>query len=461
MTQYTAPIEPSATYPQNPAVGDTFIDSSTGVSYSYTANGWVVASTAEGDVDWFGERHNEKYLFRRVSWDAWQYDIAHGTTTPDEIGELTNITGGGVSLSALNDLKATCEFTFEGGEPPNPNELVRIYYVFTDKNGRTLNPNATKDRNKPAVLGTFFPTYNGISYEEDFSGTTGDRKLKLSGSVSGDSVISVLLNKRLGMPYTLPAGTPTLQYADQLIKSLGIKTNNPAYIEQGASSPSVTKWAHTFEPDDPMITVVNWCLRNTEPRYHHLTVDPYGVVQIVKYTDVENTPSPDSIEQVFTTDQYSIVQRGITSDNDWQTTPNVCRICFSNDEISLWAVSKNVTGSRFSLDARGGREITVQGDIEELAGNDAQAMLARIMERCEYRLKENSSEIEHTVFTHAYLGWLRTNMPVALDYVDMWTGYITNLDINLSPSTQCTTKIRRFLPNSIVYETTGGILWTA
>ena len=461
MTQYTAPIAPNESYPPNPSVGDTFIESTTGTEYGYTSNGWQVTSTVEGDVDWLGDRHDEKYLFRRVSWDAWQQEISTGASVPDEIGELTNITGGSVSLSALNDLKATCDFTFEGGEPPNPNELIRIYYVFTDKNGRTLDPSSTNDRNKPAVLGTFFPTYNDISYEEDFSGTGGERKLKLSGSVSGDSVISVMLNKRLGMKFQLPAGTPTLQYVDELIKSLGIRTNNPAYIEEGETEPSRLYYAHTFEPDDPIITVVNYCLRNTTPRYHSLTVDPYGICQIVKYVDVENTPSPDSIAHVFTTDEYSIVQRGITSDNDWQTTPNVCRISFTDDEISLWAVSKNVTGSRFSLDARGGREITVQGDIEQLAGNDPQAKLARIMERCEYRLKENSSEIEHTVFRHAYLGWLRTNMPVALDYVNRWTGYITNLDISLKPSTQCTTKIRRYLPNDITYETTGGILWTA
>ena len=184
-------------------------------------------------------------------------------------------------------------------------------------------------------------------------------------------------------------------------------------------------------------------------------------MQIRKYVDVEGVPDPSSIVHTFTTDEYSIVQRGITSDNDWQTTPNVCRVSYTDDTVSMRAVSKNLSGSRFSLDARGGREITVQGDIEELAGDTNEELLTRLKERCEYRLKENSSEIEHTIFKHAYLGWLLPNDAVALDYVNQWTGYITNMDVSLRPSTQCQTKIRKYLPNSITYETTGEVLWTA
>ena len=459
MTQYTAPMPPSAAYPANPVSGDTYIDSSNGDSYAYGSGGWSMQNPTEHDVDWFGERHFERYLYRRVSWDAWQQEIVSGKSVPDEIGELTNITDGEVHLSSLSDLKATCDFTFTGGDPPNPNELLRIYYVFTDGKGRTLDFNAQRQRNRPAVLGTFFPVYNDISYEEDDAG--GERKLKMSGSVSGDSIISILFNRRLGYPMTLPAGTATLEYVDTLLKSFGIRTNNPPYIEQGQTEPSRTKWAHTFEPDDPMITVVNWCLRNTNPRYMRLQPDPYGIAQIVKYVDTEGVPNPNSIVHTFTTDEYSIVQRGVTSDNDWQTTPNVCRQSHVDDTCSIRAVSKNLSGSRFSLDARGNREITVQGDVEELAGDTPQELLQRLMERTEDRLRENSSEIEHTTFRHAYLGWLHPNDAVALDYVNRWTGYITNMDITLRPSTQCQTKIRKYLPNSIVYETTGEILWTA
>ena len=459
MTHYTAPKPPDSTYPPNPQNGDTYTDSSTESQYAYGSGQWTEQAGTEADVDWLGERHEEQYLYRRVSWDAWQQEISTGNSVPDEVGELTNITGGSVALSSLSDLKASCEFAYEGGEPPNPNELVRIYYVFKDGKGRQLDPSNQRQQNRPAVLGTFFPVYNDIKYEEDDA--SGERRLKLSGSVSGESVLSVLFNRRLGYPMTIPAGTPTLEYVDTTVKSMGIRTNNPSYIEQGQSQPSVTQWAHTFEPDDPLITVLNWCLRNTTPRYRALFPDPYGIVQIQKYVDTEGVPDPSSIKHTFTTDEYSIVQRGIVSDNDWQTTPNVCRVSYTDENVSMYAVSRNLSGSRFSLDARGGREITVQGDIEELAGSTNQELLTRLKERCEYRLKENSSEIEHTVFKHAYLGWLLPNDAVSLDYVNQWTGYITNMDITLKPSTQCQTKIRKYLPNSITYQTTGEILWTA
>lgn len=469
MSQYTAPIPPSGNYPdpESLSIGDTYIDTTNGREYEYTSLGWQLVATDELDVDWYGERHDEKYQFKLVSWEAWRQEIESGEAQADETGEeLTNITGGTVSLSALSDLKATCEFTFEGGDPPDPNMLVRIYYTFTDKNGRTLSFSNSRPKNRPAVLGTFFPIYNDITYEEDFTGTDGTRKLKMSGSVTGQSVLSVILNKRVGFPWTMPAETPLLGFADAKLKELGIRTNNPL-AEYNGVSPSVSKHAHTFEPDDPIVTVVNWCLRNSAPRFQAVYPDPYGRAVLAKYVERENTPDIAKIpkDNIFTTDQFSIVQRGIVSDNDWQTTPNVCRLSYSNEEISLFAISKNVSGAKFSLLERGGREITVQGDVEELAGAsdspiNPEEMRVRLGERALYRLQENSSEIEHTVFTHAYLGWLHPNDPVMLDYVEPWVGYIMNMDITLAPSTQCQTKIRRYLSNpNIVYETVSRILW--
>lgn len=180
-------------------------------------------------TEWRGNRAGESYTYKRVRWEPGM---------PDHLGEFEtygNITGGRVELSAFTDLKASCTFDFEGGTQPDTTDLVRIYYSFTDDHGDSAS----------VPLGTFFVTVGDVVYYRD-----GDALIE-RGSVTGSSTLSVLLDKKLGAPYTVAANTNCVDAANALVKSFDLKTNEPT------SSGTVTKSAHTFEPDDSYITVVN------------------------------------------------------------------------------------------------------------------------------------------------------------------------------------------------------------
>ena len=58
-------------------------------------------------MSWFGNRSNERFSFRRVTWPGWL-----------EGEDYWQITGGDIELSAFSDLKAAGTISFEGEEPP-------------------------------------------------------------------------------------------------------------------------------------------------------------------------------------------------------------------------------------------------------------------------------------------------------------------------------------------------------
>ena len=70
-------------------------------------------------MDWYGNRHDETYTYTRVSWQDWKECEDYGT-----------ITEGSIELSAESELKTSGSFTFDGGEAPDINDLVRVYYAF-------------------------------------------------------------------------------------------------------------------------------------------------------------------------------------------------------------------------------------------------------------------------------------------------------------------------------------------
>lgn len=376
-------------------------------------------------TEWRGNRAGESYTYKRVRWEPGM---------PDHLGEFEtygNITGGRVELSAFTDLKASCTFDFEGGTQPDTTDLVRIYYSFTDDHGDSAS----------VPLGTFFVTVGDVVYYRD-----GDALIE-RGSVTGSSTLSVLLDKKLGAPYTVAANTNCVDAANALVKSFDLKTNEPT------SNGTVTKSAHTFEPDDSYITVVNWLLSTAN--YQACYPDPYGNVMIVPYVAPESRP----VTQTFADDEHSIMLPEVGLANDWYETPNVFKVYHENDDECLWASASMDYGSRASLASRGGREVTMVESVDELDGASQAARIANLKAIAEQRLIDNASEIEKVTFTHAYIV-MQPNDAVQIDYSGTtWKGNVTDMTIDLSPSTQCETHLRRFVPNTLTITTDGGAAW--
>lgn len=373
-------------------------------------------------IDLFGNRADETYTYRRVSWPSFV-----------EGADLGNVTGGSMELSAFSDLKATCSFKFEGGEEPGTSDLVRIYYSFADDTGERAE----------FCLGTFLVGYSDVEYR------LGDGGLVASGTVDGWSVLKVLQDVKMGYAYTVPAGTYAIAKAIELIQGAGL----PANVANESSYALASD--HTFKPTDTLLSVVNWLC--TTANYQAPYPDAYGTVQVSQYVE----PSERSVVATFEDDARSIMYPELSVENEWQSIPNVYRLSYSTDTVALHAEARNVSGSKASLDARGGRETVEAEEASELQGADSSEMLANLEAMAEKRLFDNSQEIERVQLSHPYVP-LVANDAVRVRYGGRtWSGNIQNMKVALSPSTKCDTTIRRFVPASITVETSGAIDWEA
>ena len=369
-------------------------------------------------IDLFGNRANETYSYRRVSWPGFT-----------EGADLGNVTSGSVELSAFSDLKATCSFKFEGGQEPDTADLVRIYYSFDD------------DTNEHGefCIGTFFIGYSDTSYRLD-----GD-SLMASGTVNGWSVLKALQDVRLGYAYTVSAGTYAIAKAIQLIQGVGLPVN----VANESSYQLAND--HTFNPDDTLLTVVNWLC--TTANYQAPYPDAYGTIQIQQYVD----PSERATVATFQDDEQSIMYPDVSIENDWQEIPNVYKLYYATDTIAIHAEARNTTGSKASLDARGGRELSEVDSVSELSGADSAAMAANLEAMAAKKLLNNSQEIERVELSHPYIP-LVANDAVKVIYTDRtWSGNVQNMKISLEPSTECNTVIRRFVPSNITVQTSSAI----
>lgn len=380
-------------------------------------------------IDLLGNRANEQYSYRTVSWDDW-----------NEGKSLGNVTSGSVELSAFTDLKAACTFNFEGGEAPQADGLVRIYYSYTDDNGEF----------GEFAIGTFIVGLSSITnvaeyaYEGDGFKCTG---LSVSGTASGYSVLKVLADRKYGMPFTVTAdpSKPALSQAVALINEVGLRVK----VEQESSYALTSDY--TFEPDDSYLRIVNWLLASAG--YSSLTTNENGVCLIRKQS------GSTGYQAEFANDDNSIMYPQVVEENDWQSTPNVVRTYYEDDTVAMSAFAMNLRGSKASLESRGNRELTLTETVSELAGNTNSEKLANLISYTEKKLLDNSNEIEHVTLYHPYIPLL-PNHAVSIDYAGKrWTGNVTNMKIELSPSTKCTTEIRRFVDNEITTDTGGRIIW--
>lgn len=372
-------------------------------------------------IDLFGNRANETYTYRRVSWPGFV-----------EGADLGNVTAGSVELSAFSDLKATCRFAFEGGEEPGTSDLVRIYYSFNDDSGEYAE----------YCIGTFFIGYANTTYRLD-----GD-SLIASGNVSGWSTLKALQDVRLGYAYTVQSGTQPIAKAIQLIQGIGLPVNTSDESSYTLSSD------HTFDPNDTLLTVVNWLC--TAADYQAPYPDAYGTLQITRYVD----PSERSVVATFQDGERGIMLPDVEVENDWEETPNVFKVYYQTDSLAIHAEARNVSGSNASLDRRGGRELSQSESVSELSGATVSAKRTNLAKIAKTRLLSNSQEIERVQLSHPYIP-LVANDAVRVEYADRtWSGNVQNMRIDLSPSTKCDTTIRRFIPSSIKVTTSSAVDWS-
>ncbi len=356
--------------------------------------------------DWHGNRHSETFTFKKVSWKTWQ---EHET--------YDYITNGNIEQSEDTDTKIMGTLDFEGYELPSAEDLIRIFYSFKDDNGIMAE----------VAVATMFVAYPRLKYTDTLKG------IKANGTLECSSVLSAAHTKHIGMPKTIPKNSNAIYEAEQLLLECGLQTS-------AEPSPFSLSVDHTFDADTSYLDMVNWLL--SAAGYTEAFPDEYGIVQLKSYASAQQRKD----YTVFANNDESIMYPELEEANDWQSTPNVVRMIYNTDDACIVAYAENISGSRASLDARGGREITYFEEVSDISGSSKANALKEMAEK---KLLELSSDIEYVTFEHAYVP-MSVYDPVKIMYSDLeWAGNANNMSVNLSPSTKTQTKVKRVITENI------------
>lgn len=367
-------------------------------------------------AEWYGNRHDERYIYRRVAWDNWQEHEAYGF-----------ITSGSLELAADSDLKVSGSFSFEGLEAPNTDDLVRIYYAFTDDAGEAVE----------TPLATLFWTYS----QSNFYALADD--MKVSGDLEGLSVLAVLRDDLVGWPVTINKNANVIYEAQKIIKDHGL---NVAYTP----SIRVLSADHTFDAGTSYLEIVNWLCQTAG--YTDAFPDPMGTVQLQPFADAELRT--DAL--VFANDDQSIMYPDVADENSMADACNVVRLLYNTDTACIAAWARNVSGSAASLDVRGGREKTLFYEVGEL-DPDANPLDA-LTDMAETLLRQESCTVEYVTYAHAYVP-MQLYDPLQIDYSDMsWRGNVDRMSIDFTPGIKTSTRVARVLYDEIAVEKSGEVL---
>lgn len=203
-------------------------------------------------TDYYSNRSDERFTFREVDLRTW----AEGM-------ELGNITGGSADVSANSDLKGTCSFDYYGTEEIDANKGVRIYHSFTDDFG-----DGAED-----CIGTYIVGFDDCkktaNYEFDGEqmACTGAR---VSGTVTGWSVLKIAQDNGPALAYTLEAGANVIDAVRGILEGLGLRVvpEKSAYALKPRSrsrgrittgSPSATSCAGWLDTTLRSPTPGAWC----------------------------------------------------------------------------------------------------------------------------------------------------------------------------------------------------------
>lgn len=370
-------------------------------------------------ADWFGSRSEQKWTFRRVSWDGWE-----------ELEDYGNITGGECELSALTALKASGSLDYDGGEPPDEIDAIRVYYSFTDGNGDS----------ETVCVGTFLCEASEPEYRSVVGG------VRQSGSVELFSVLKAADDKLFGAPFPVTAGTNAVEKARELAESVGLRTN-------GATSSYTLASDHVFAPEESYLTAVNWLL--DKAGFASCYPNEFGVAQMVPY--VEPSERPTSF--TFTNKERSIMYPRVCESTNWREMHNVCCLTYSTDTECMNARAvNNDLNSKASL-ANRKRERTIVEAISELQGDTAEDRLANLKDLAKKKLADESTEIQYVRMSHLYVP-LIPNAAVSIEYSGLtWVGYVTACKVRFETAVKADLEIRRFMRRDIGITVDGEITY--
>lgn len=367
---------------------------------------------------WDGNRYRERWTFRRVKWPSME-----------EAEDYWQITGGKSSESQFKELKATGSIDFEGAAVPDESDAVRVYYGFTNQWG---------ERWEGPVVTGFLEVG-----ETELEGALVKGSADLSGMLS-------VATTGPGYPLTLPAGTKAVETAAGYLRALGLPVN-------AAPSGYALASAHTFDRDDSWLAIANWLL--TAADFGSATTDPWGTVQMQPYVEpTEREPS-----WTFSDDGTGCCFPAIKARDNRADTPNVARLWYEDDSVGLFAEARNDDPRSEASTVFRKREVPLNDEVTELAGDTPEKMLQALQALAEKRLMDNSTRIEYVdvpgLFTPAQVGEC-----ARVDYRRSskdFTGGITAKEVDFGRGGETTLTMRRLLRPDFKVTTSGEVAWHA
>lgn len=366
---------------------------------------------------WHGNRTAERWTFRRVTWPGMQ-----------EAEDFWQVTGGSASLSAFTDLKDQGSIDYKGQSVPDGNDLVRVYYGFTDDAG---------ERWEGPVITGFLDL--GESTHTDAT-VEGDADIR--------GMLAVLADTGPGYPYSVAEGADPVAAARQIAEGLWLRTSAaPCSYRLGG--------AHTFDAEDKWLAIVNWLL--TAADFSSAYTDPWGTVQMQPYVEpTERTPV-----WTFRDDETSFFKPEVQASDNRADTYNVVRLWFENDDVGLMAEARNDDPLSESSVAVRRREVLLYETVDELAGDTTAKMLANLEELAAKRLRDNSTLIEYKDIPCLYAPFA-VNDCAQLDYTAAglsMIGSVTAVDVDFGRGADTTVRVRRLLRPDFTVTTSGKVVW--
>ena len=366
-------------------------------------------------MNYYGNRYNEQYIYKRVSFDNFM-----------EHEEYPWITDGNLEFSEEAELKVTGSLNFEGPQLPSTKDLMRVYYSFTDDAGEKAT----------LPLATLFVGYNNVTH------VAKGAVIKSKGTLNASSVLSVLQKDKTGTAYAVNKNSNIIYVAQEIVRAHGLNVDYTPSI-------SVLDSDHTWQAGTNYLEIVNWLLQTAG--YADAFPDNMGTVILKPLSEIQSvTPI------IFKNDKNSIMYPEIEVENNIDETPNVVRLMYNVEDMCITATAKNLSGSSASLDIRGGRETTEYEDVGELSATTSK--LTALIDMAEAKLRDISKDVEYVQYQHGYIP-ITLYQPITVDYSDFtWTGNVTVYTVELNPSAKVQTKIVRELTRNIEIEKNGEIL---
>lgn len=370
---------------------------------------------------WKGTAHYRN-VFRRVSKSTW-----------DEGAEFEQVTGGSLEFSSLSDVKVTGSLDFKGFEAPDNRDLVRVYHTYETGGGETV------ERALATLVFSISPPKH--------------RGVLVSGTMECQSVLALLAKKKYGAPFTITAGTQAIQLAIELIKSVGLRVNNPdpsAYTVKG--NVTIKKEQANY------LSIVNKLL--SLAGYASAWVDAYGVVQITPYVE----PTERQVSLVLSDEgDERIMYPELVRRDEWDSTPNVVKVYFESETEALVATASNVDPeSPASLICRGFEVTDDSVTVTELEGSTQAERQANLEAIANKTLIDKTANVEHVEGSCMYRDQLMPNNALGIEYVRAgisWKGALTNVKLALSKTLKADYSARRFIRKDIKIETKSEVLW--